>query len=128
MHTCDNCGGRFERQDLKRVFPDIPDLPQRLSPGGIVPSGECPACGALVYPEREPVRVLVLLEGGLVRDVLADAPGVEAAVLDQDVEGMFDDDLVEIEDEGGGKTLRGTLQKHEATESPGLVEATWRCT
>jgi len=55
MYICDNCGGRYPATNkLKHVFPDIPDLPQRLDPGGTVPAGECPACGALVYPM--PVR------------------------------------------------------------------------
>jgi hypothetical protein len=35
---------------LQRVFPDIPDLLVRVEPGGTVPAGECPTCGALVYP------------------------------------------------------------------------------
>ena len=47
---CDNCGKTFGNEgELERVFPDIPDLVSRLDPGGIVPSGTCPACGSLVY-------------------------------------------------------------------------------
>lgn len=52
MMTCDNCGREFaDAGALKRVFPDIPDLLGRIEPGGIVPAGECPECGALVYAE-----------------------------------------------------------------------------
>lgn len=39
--------------ELKTVFPDIPDLLQRISPGEPVPIGECPDCGALVHAEEE---------------------------------------------------------------------------
>ena len=50
MLTCDNCSRRYRSvKSLKLVFPDIPDLLQRIEPGGEVPAGECPKCGALVY-------------------------------------------------------------------------------
>ena len=40
--------------ELKCVFPDIPDLLERISPGEPVPLGECPECGALVHAEDDP--------------------------------------------------------------------------
>jgi len=52
-HQCDNCGHEFserELQELGKLFPEIPDLLQRIEPGGIVPSGECPNCKSLCYP------------------------------------------------------------------------------
>ena len=50
MLTCDNCDRRYRSlKSLKHAFPDIPDLLQRIEPGGEVPAGECPECGALVY-------------------------------------------------------------------------------
>jgi len=125
MLVCDNCGKRYEREEqLRHVFPDIPDLLDRLDPGGTVPAGECPACGALVYPEEQPVRILVLLDGGLVQDVLADRPGVEVAVLDQDLDGADEDEIVDVVGETG--TLRGTLTAHELTIAPVLVGSAWR--
>jgi DNA-directed RNA polymerase subunit M/transcription elongation factor TFIIS len=39
--------------ELKCVFPDIPDLLQRISPGEPVPLGECPNCGALVHAAED---------------------------------------------------------------------------
>jgi len=45
-HRCDNCGALFDGQEVK----PIQDLFQRIEPGGVVPSGECPACGTLCYP------------------------------------------------------------------------------
>jgi hypothetical protein len=121
MYVCDNCENEYEGdEDLKRVFPDIPGLLQRLDPGGTVPAGECPECGALVYPRKDPVRVLILVDGGLVQDILADRVGVEAAVLDQDLEGVDDEEIAEV------KTLRGTLQAHEVTLAPALVQAAWQ--
>jgi DNA-directed RNA polymerase subunit RPC12/RpoP len=124
MYVCDNCGRRYERQeDFKHVFPRIPDLLQRLDPGGTVPAGECPECGALVYLETEPVRVLVLLDGGLVQGVVADRPDIEVAVLTQDLDGVEEDELVEIT--GDVHTLRGTLEAHEVTVAPTLIESAW---
>jgi len=57
---CDNCGHCQDEATLTVVFPDIPDLLQRLTPGGVVPAGACPKCGAFVYllrrqPERRTV-------------------------------------------------------------------------
>jgi len=125
MFKCDNCDTRYERENqLRHVFPDIPKLLQRLDPGGTVPAGECPACGALVYPEDQPVRILVLLDGGLVQGVVADKPGVEAAVLDQDTEGADEDEIVDVVGETG--THRGTLQAHEVTVAPTMIESAWR--
>ena len=89
---CDGCGRRFAgTEELERVFPDIPDLIDRLDAGGTVPEGECPLCGALVYRERGRVRVGILLDGGLVKAVFADKAGIDAAVLDTE--------LMETEDE-----------------------------
>jgi DNA-directed RNA polymerase subunit RPC12/RpoP len=50
-YECTNCG----RVDgpLKRVFPDIPDLLERIAPGEPVPEGECPHCGFLVHAWEE---------------------------------------------------------------------------
>jgi hypothetical protein len=45
-HECDNCGGTWEEDDLH----PIKDYFERVEPGGTVPSGECPECGALCYP------------------------------------------------------------------------------
>jgi DNA-directed RNA polymerase subunit RPC12/RpoP len=120
MYVCDNCGKRYEREEeLRFVFPAIPGLAERLDPGGIVPAGECPECGALVYLEDQPVRVLVLLSGGLVRDVLADKPGVEVAVLDQDIDGADGNQIVEVV--GEVDRLHGILRAHDVTVAPALA-------
>lgn len=50
---CGNCGKVWDEEELTRVFPDIPDLAERIAPGEPVPSGECPECGALVHAVRE---------------------------------------------------------------------------
>jgi hypothetical protein len=123
-HICDACGESWADPELKHRFPAIPDLLERVEPGGTVPAGECPACGALVYPAEESVRVLILLEGGLVQDVLANREGVEASVLNQDLDGADEDEIVEVV--GERDTLRGTLQAHEVTVAPTLVDSAWR--
>jgi len=123
--VCDNCEAKYEREDdLKHVFPDIPDLLERLDAGGTVPAGECPAYGALVYPPRDPIRVLVLLDGGLVQDVVADRRDVDAAVLDMDIEGADEDEIVRVT--GDGYDLRGTLQAHEPSLAPAVIDSAWR--
>jgi hypothetical protein len=49
LTRCDNCGAeRFDR-DLQ----EVQRLGERLEPGGEVPAGECPDCGALCYLVQE---------------------------------------------------------------------------
>ena len=162
MVRCDNCRTEWRADQRSRVFPDIPGLTERVEPGGTVPAGECPACGALVYPVEEsltmtalrhayqrlnaiphryadtdfalirraihqaeqPVRVLVLVEGGLVQGVLTDRPGAEVTVLNQDTEGAEKDEMVPVT--GDGHALRGTLQAHDPTVARALIESAWR--
>ena len=52
---CGNCEKIMHGEDeLQHVFPNIPDLLERISPGEPVPIGECPDCGALVHAEQDP--------------------------------------------------------------------------
>jgi len=44
---CDNCDLVFPYGKLK----DIENIYLRVEPGGIMPAGECPECGALCYPD-----------------------------------------------------------------------------
>ena len=50
---CGNCGKVLDEAELARVFPDIPDLTQRIAPGEQVPAGECPDFGALGHAIRQ---------------------------------------------------------------------------
>ena len=43
--VCDNCRLYSGEDELD----PIQDLEQRLTPGGVVPAGQCPHCGALAY-------------------------------------------------------------------------------
>lgn len=53
-HQCDNCGEKLSDYRIgNRLWPHIPDLGERLDPGGVVPSGECPQCQGLCYPIKE---------------------------------------------------------------------------
>lgn len=45
---CDNCSEVHYDHNLNVVK----DIFQRVDPGGVMPSGECPSCGALCYPVR----------------------------------------------------------------------------
>ena len=56
MYICDNCGQKYQRED---ALEPIEDLSQRVDEGGPMPSGQCPRCGALCYPEdvcKRPAR------------------------------------------------------------------------
>ena len=43
---CDNCQKVTSDEDLNSVN----DIYERVDPGGVMPSGECPHCGCLAYP------------------------------------------------------------------------------
>jgi hypothetical protein len=45
---CGNCGEVWKDEDIKPLI-DVHHLWERISPGEIVPSGECPDCGALCH-------------------------------------------------------------------------------
>lgn len=47
-NVCDNCGWFGTDSDMD----EIDNLDQRVDPGSVVPSGQCPKCGALCYPEN----------------------------------------------------------------------------
>ena len=111
---------------LARVFPDIPDLLSRIGPGGMVPSGECPDCGALVYPVNAPARVAILLEGGLVRGVLADRGNVSAAVLDLDTEGADDDEIITVD--AGDESMTGVPVTKDVIAAPAFVNSLFQMT
>lgn len=53
MHECDNCDWTGTEDQLRDVLADMEDLFERIEPGHIVPSGDCPECGANCYPVEE---------------------------------------------------------------------------
>lgn len=58
--TCDNCGWTGHTGELRCDLTTTPDLNVRLTPGSIVPAGECPECGCFAYLEpKNPAVVLV---------------------------------------------------------------------
>lgn len=44
---CANCGRSFHVDDLNH---EVKHLHERVDPGGAMPAGECPECGALAFP------------------------------------------------------------------------------
>ena len=40
---------------------------------------------------KKPIRIVIYVDGGIVQDVLAEAPGVEAMIVDYDNETVGDD-------------------------------------
>jgi len=56
--------------------------------------------------------------------VVTDTPGVETVVLNQDVDGMLDEDITTVT--GQVDSLRGTLSAHEPTVATAIIESAWR--
>ncbi len=77
------------------------DFWSRVEPGDTVPAGDCPECGAFAFigsPEAPPVRLYVIMDGGLVQEVVSpdDPSGVELWVIDYDTEGADRDELSDV--------------------------------
>lgn len=53
-YECDSCHTIFSDPDIEKKWPDIPNLAGRLTPGGIIPFGECPDCKGLLFPTKQP--------------------------------------------------------------------------
>jgi hypothetical protein len=87
---CNDCGAVHEAKDLE----PIQNFWQRVSPGNMMPAGECVICGALCYPikKEEPEHILVFLEGGLINGILTSRP-IIYHVLDFDLEGLAEDEI-----------------------------------
>lgn len=65
-------------------------------------------------------RIAVTLEGGLVQSVLAEEP-VEVIVVDYDVEGASEDEIIEIFDDE-----QAVLRKFEAEINPAYIDAVFK--
>lgn len=46
-YRCEDCE-RFETDNIDHLA-EIDDLRQRVSPGEVMPAGECPECGSLIH-------------------------------------------------------------------------------
>jgi len=99
--ACDDCGWTGALEETQ----PIRDFWSRVEPGGIMPAGECPRCGVLAYLLTRPNRVAVMVEGGLVQDVVADRPDeLRVAVVDDDTEGGDAADLTRLAQPAGRST------------------------
>lgn len=50
VHECDSCGWTGTEEQLGCVMADMDNIFERLDPGCVVPSGDCPECQACCYP------------------------------------------------------------------------------
>ena len=81
---CWKCGKVWPQEELS----DIDDLWGRVLAGDEMPLGQCPdpQCGMLCYLVREPHRIIVTANGGLVRDVSGIPRATVVEVRDFEVE------------------------------------------
>lgn len=71
VYRCQNCD--WMTKDINDVS-EMVDMHERLSPGDIVPDGECPECGAAVFDNETPLERL----HRFATDLLQALEGIEA--------------------------------------------------
>jgi hypothetical protein len=84
-HSCSDCGRTFTEDQLGETH----NIWERVSPGEIMPSGECPKCGALCHPMREPATVKLTVIGG-VAEAYEVPKGIRVEVHDYDCDAIAD--------------------------------------
>jgi len=69
-HVCENCGMEYTNETLEPMVEGYGGglSSGRLTPGDIVPSGECRECGALCYLKLDPTPAQTLLQAA--RDII----------------------------------------------------------
>jgi hypothetical protein len=68
MNICQNCGKKWTEEQLEEI---THGFWERVSPGEVCPSGECPECGALCTPEdSSATKELLDVISSLVFDML----------------------------------------------------------
>jgi len=68
LSVCQNCGKKFTENKLEEI---THGFWERVSPGEICPSGECPSCGSLVTPEQNALTPYIAVLRKLVDTVQA---------------------------------------------------------
>jgi hypothetical protein len=77
--------------------------------------------GRKIVRAPAPVRVAIVLEGGLVTGVIADSHNVRAAVLDLDIREADDEEIVKLE--CGADMLEGVPVKKDVLTLPVFLDA-----
>jgi hypothetical protein len=67
-NVCQNCDGKFRDDQLEEITHGIWE---RVSPGELMPSGECPDCGSLCHPVDNTLTPFVAAAQKLVETVAA---------------------------------------------------------
>src|SRR5271156_1814719 len=68
LSVCQNCGELFTEDKLEAI---AHGFWERVSPGEICPSGECPSCGSLCTPEQNALTPYIAVIRKLVDTVQA---------------------------------------------------------
>ena len=82
---CWSCGKVWPEDELDEVH----DFWGRVPAGDEMPLGQCPdpECGMLCHLVKEPQKIIVVMDGGLVQGIHGVPTGVEVEVRDFDIEG-----------------------------------------
>lgn len=106
IHVCQNCRKEYPESKLEEI--GLGGFWERVSPGEIVPSGQCPdpKCGALCHP-KETARVFIDVIGGVAHVVSAPF-GCAVEIHDYDCDAI--DDAADIKrDKSGDRYIRSTF-------------------
>jgi hypothetical protein len=87
-NVCQNCRKEWREDQLEEITHGIWE---RVSPGELMPSGQCPDCGSLCTPIQKPIPVIVRLTviGG-VAEAYKVPKGIRVEVHDYDCDAIAD--------------------------------------
>ncbi len=71
----------------------------------------------------EPIKIAVIIEGGLVQSVLSAGVPVEYVVIDYDTEGADDADLLDVPQAGGGTVPAFAHRRDAEIDGPFVLAA-----
>lgn len=106
MHFAERCGEPKDGKYLEQAREYRREIEDAIAAAGGAPT--CDISTPTGEVEHQEKRIVVLLEGGLVQQVLSNDPSVRVAIVDQDIEGADPDDL-ETDIDGEEVYLAGAM-------------------
>lgn len=76
------------------------------------------------FSSREPLKIVIFVEGGMIQTVLISSGNVDAYIVDYDVDGSTDEDVIEVPFSDGDKpkAFVGKWELREQDRDPQFID------